>query len=257
MIRKTTYAALIGGILVLLAGVFITVPAFLKLAAIILIVLSVALITLGVFVMRLSFFSTNICKISPPGNFIALTFDDGPVEETARLLDILGQHSIKASFFCIGKQVEKYPGIVRRIVNSGHTIGSHTYNHSWKYTFASSKTVESEISSGINAISEITGKETSFFRPPIGIENPIIGKVIRKMKLHCIGWNIRTLDTMKSSGAEIVSKIEHNIQPGSIILLHDRLKITVDAIPEIIRVIKEKGLTPVTLEEVLNNSNHV
>jgi len=215
------------------------------------------LVSLGVFKMELSFFSDNLCRLPDPGNRVALTFDDGPHPETERLLDILEQYNVKATFFCIGKQAEKYPETMKRIISSGHTVGSHTYSHNWKYLFSSDLKVVSEIDLGGETIAGILGKKPVIFRPPFGITTPTVARAIRTNHLKCIGWNIRTFDTMTTNGDKIFTKVKKQLKPGAIILMHDRLETTVNILPQILDEIKKQGFTPVSLEEALNQKSYV
>ncbi len=257
MIKKFTYTAFFLSTGIILASFFIAGLLTLGIIAAVVIIICISIISLGVLRMQMSFFSDNICKIPISGNWVALTFDDGPHPETARLLDILDQHEVKASFFCIGKEVEKYPEIVARIVRDGHSIGSHTFSHSWKYTFGSFTRVMNEIRNGIESIARITGEKPQLFRPPFGITNPIIGHAIKANRLKSIGWNIRTYDTTLKNGNDLFQKIANLLQPGVIILMHDRLKLTVDTIPRILEEIRKRGLTPITLDEALKDISHV
>lgn len=217
----------------------------------------IIIVSLGVFRINMSFFADNLCVLPKPGNWIALTFDDGPHKETERLLDIFDQNQVKATFFCIGKEAEKYPATLQRIISSGHTVGSHTYSHSWKYMFASDLKVASELAKGAETIAGVIGKRPVLFRPPFGITNPSIGRAIRANQMKSIGWNIRTFDTMTTNGEDILTKVSKQLKPGAIILMHDRLETTVNILPKILDEIKKRGFTPVSLEEALNQKIYV
>jgi peptidoglycan/xylan/chitin deacetylase (PgdA/CDA1 family) len=253
MIKRITYFLLVAGIISFLT--FLITPSLKNYAIYpaIAFFAGIILLVAGVVKVQWGFFAENFCSIPGSGEEIALTFDDGPHEETERLLDILDRYNAKATFFCIGTEVEKYPEIMKRIIQSGHSVGSHTYSHYWKFTLSNYKHVNFEISRGTEAIEKITGKKTVLFRPPYGITNPIIGKSIKKNKLMSIGWNIRTFDTTKKDAGEIFRKLANELKPGAVILMHDRLKITVDAVPQILEEIKKRGLIPVTIEKALKN----
>lgn len=256
MIRKLTYFALTLGLGMLIVCSIMPYSRIFVVFAVVIIALSTLFFILGVIRIQMSFFVNNVCIIPYPGSWVALTFDDGPHQETERLLDILDKHQVKASFFCIGKAAEKYPDTILRIVKSGHTIGSHTFSHDWRYTLPSFSGVESEIAQGVESINKITGKRPNLFRPPFGITNPKIAKAIKSQKLTSVGWSIRTFDTTLNDSSELLKKVTDKLTPGSIILMHDRLKITVDAMSSILDEIKRRGLVPITLDEVFKNSQN-
>jgi len=117
---------------------------------------------------------------------IAITFDDGPHPEfTLKTLDLLKKHNAKATFFCIGQQVEKHPEILRRILDEGHLVGNHTYSH------------VSELKKSIEIIKKLTGNEMKLYRPAFAVTNPMIESAVNKLKVNSIGWNVRSLDILR------------------------------------------------------------
>ena len=128
---------------------------------------------------------------------IVLTFDDGPNEEfTPEILKLLQKYNATATFFCIGKQIEKHPELVQKIISQGHLIGNHSFSHSNFFDFYDSKKVLAELQKTNELVFKITGKMMNFFRPPFGVTNPAIAKAIRQSKHQVIGWNVRSLDTV-------------------------------------------------------------
>ncbi len=198
-------------------------------------------LSLGIFEIRMSVYLRNVNKIDTQQKIVALTFDDGPIEKTNHILDILKNKNIKATFFCIGENAEKHPEIIKRILSEGHSIGSHTQHHGWKYTFQSRKKIESTIDSGAKSIQKITGIYPVLFRPPFGITNPSIAYASERLGLQSIGWTIRSLDTQSSDSEQLKNKIIRKIKPGSIILLHDYVDATAQMLPQLIDEIKELG----------------
>ncbi|PID87908.1 MAG: hypothetical protein CSB06_03180 [Bacteroidia bacterium] len=151
---------------------------------------------------------------------ILLTFDDGPHPEiTPTVLKILEKYDQKAIFFCIGKNIEKYPEILRKIKQGGHQIGNHSYTHSHFFALFRTRKVIRELQKTNALIQEITGEENKLFRPPHGVTNPNIGRAVNALKMRVIGWSIRTFDT-SSSPPKILKKMK-KAQAGDIILLHD------------------------------------
>jgi len=152
---------------------------------------------------------------------VALTFDDGPTEFTPKFLDILKEKNIKATFFCIGTQIEKYPEIFQRIINEGHAIGNHTYSHSNNTGFLSTSKMIEEILECDEVMLKTGNIKTHLYRPPFGVTNPNITKAIKKTQKRSIGWNVRSLDTVINDDKKIYKRITKNLKKGSIILMHD------------------------------------
>ncbi len=179
------------------------------------------------------FFLKSKCK-SEDKSEIHLTFDDGPdTETTPKILEVLKKHNQKATFFCIGNKIEKHPEIVKQIIAEGHEIGNHSYSHSNYFDFWGSKKIIAEIEKTNNLIKKITEKDCKIFRPPFGITNPHIAKTIKELELDVIGWNIRSLDTIKSK-EKVLQRIK-KAKPGDIILFHDTKKHTVEILDEFLR----------------------
>lgn len=204
----------------------------------------------GTFSIDSQFYTHVICNFDTE-NEIALTFDDGPNPETTeKILDILKYHQIKASFFCVGTQIEKYPEIFQRIVNEKHTIGNHTWSHHNFFAFLSYKKVLQEIVKTNAYIYKYTNKSTILFRPPVGILNPIIAKVCKNMNLKIIGWNLRSLDTVKSKSKVLIRLSK--VKAGDIVLLHDNRQSTPEILEEFIGIIAEIKLKCTDFNEIVN-----
>lgn len=184
-------------------------------------------------------------------NVVALTFDDGPTEITPEILNLLEKYNQKATFFCIGKQVEKYPEIAKHIVGQGHVIANHTYSHTNKMGFISKKEVQNEIASTQKIIQQITGEIPNLFRPPFGVTNPNIAWACKENRVEVIGWNIRSLDTVIASENKILSRILDRFEKGSIILLHDTSTKTVNVLERLLIVMEKKQIQSVTVDELL------
>ena len=193
------------------------------------------------------------------GRRVALTIDDGPtVPFTNQILDILGSKKVPATFFVCGKNVERFPQIVRRIQAEGHIIGNHTYAHPFPY-FRGRKRFGSEIDRTQEAIEKITGKRPSIFRPPYGARWIGLYPVLRERGLHLVNWSDTGYDWLDNS--DIVGETLRRLGPGSIILLHDSRNIdlpekvdrsrTVKALPAIIDGARAAGLTIVPLTDFL------
>lgn len=182
---------------------------------------------------------------------ISLTFDDGPTEFTPRILEILETYNVKATFFCIGKQIEYYPEILLNTHKKGHLIGNHTYNHSSKNGFYSTEKIVEEIVSTNDIIKQKIGIKSKLFRPPFGVTNPHIANALSKTKHHVIGWNIRSLDTVIEDENRLLARITRQIKPGSIILMHDTSDKTANVLEQLFVFLQKENYKVVPLNELL------
>lgn len=185
-------------------------------------------------------------------NQIALTFDDGPHPATLQVLELLEKHNAKATFFCIGKQIEKHPDIFKKIIEKGHTVGNHSYSHSNYFGFFSSEKVKNELNLTDTLIKMHFGKKPLFFRPPFGVTNVHIMLALKKTKHFTIGWNIRSLDTIIKSEETILKRILKRLKPGSIILLHDTSQRTVNVLEQLLIHLDRENFQPVMVNQLLN-----
>ncbi len=194
----------------------------------------------------------TLCKAEREDKVVSLTFDDGPNYFTSPLvLDILKKYDIKATFFLIGKKAKKYPYLVNRIFEEGHIVANHTYSHSNFFPLSIRYSVQEEIEKGIEEINKAIGKKPKLFRPPFGVTNPILGKVVKDIELTTIGWSIRPLDTMNRSREKIKEKVISKLHPGAIILLHDDCDNADQLLEILIPSILEKGYKIIPLDEML------
>lgn len=252
MLRRNTINAITILVLVtfIILGYFITIPWW----SYILIVFLWFLITLcGSFFIQWNYHLTSThCNKKTSKNQIAITFDDGPHPEfTPKALDLLKAHKVKATFFCIGQQVEKHPEILKRIIAEGHLIGNHTYSHSKSFGFFTTEKVSSELKKTIQLIKDIVGKEMILYRPAFGVTNPMIEKAVKNLKVNVIGWNVRSLDTTGRSEKMILNRVTSQISNGDIVLLHDTSQKTVNVLEQLLLFLEEKNLESVRVDELL------
>lgn len=199
------------------------------------------------------FFMKSVNQLNNVGNSVFITFDDGPCEQTADILDKLKSKNVRASFFCVGERVRRYPEITRRIVEEGHSIGNHSYFHRLSFPLSGPHVIGREIDDTQKAIEEISGNRPVFFRPPFGVTNPLVASALENKGLICIGWSIRSLDTVGRERNNIKGRIEKNIGPGSIILLHDNVEGAIEILDEVLDVCSKRNLIPVSLESGFTN----
>jgi len=152
---------------------------------------------------------------------IALTYDDGPNDpHTLRLLEVLGRHSVRATFFLIGRYVQQRPDIAREIVQAGHVVGNHTFTHPL-LTFKSETEIREQLSQCRSALQDAIGHHSNLFRPPFGGRRPAVLRVARELGLEPVMWNVTGYDWNAPPAAVIERKVTRQIRGGDVILLHD------------------------------------
>lgn len=207
-----------------------------------------AVVVWGSFDIRLGYFVNSFTHKRTKIKEVALTFDDGPTEFTPKFLDLLKENNVKATFFCIGKQIEKYPETFQRIIAEGHTIGNHTFSHSNNTGFLSTQKMIEEIDKCDEMIMKVGNIQTDLYRPPFGVTNPNIAKSIRKTQKKSIGWNVRSLDTITENEKKIYKRITINLKKGSIILLHDTSEKTYNVLVDLLLFLKDKKYSTFTVD---------
>jgi hypothetical protein len=215
-----------------------------------------AVVVWGSFDIELGYFVNSITHKRTRLKEVALTFDDGPTEFTPQFLDLLKEHDIKATFFCIGKQIEKYPEIFQRIIAEGHTIGNHTLSHSSSTGFLSAAKMIEEIEK-CDEVMKIAGNiKTHLYRPPFGVTNPNIAKAIKNTDKISIGWNVRSLDTIIDNEKKIYKRVTRGLKKGSIILLHDTSEKTCRVLANLLVFLKDKKYSTFTVDTVINSNKN-
>ncbi len=180
---------------------------------------------------------------------IALTFDDGPdPEKTPRLLQILKEKGVKATFFLLGSEVEKYPEVARAILQDGHVVGNHTYSHQ-DFDGISNQEALAEIQKGFDILRRVLNQDQiKLLRSPKGDLRWRLLPALIKQKICLVFWSVDPKD-FEVKDAEIIRKrlLEHHYQGGEIILLHDTVEATIDMIDSLIDTLQKKGLQFVTI----------
>ena len=184
--------------------------------------------------------------------YIAMTFDDGPhPKNTPRLLDMLRERNIKATFYVVGRNVDLYPHIVRRIVAEGHEIGNHTWTHR-NLTGLSNASVRIEMDRTRDVIISACGVEPRTMRPPYGaLRESQRAWIYKEYGYPTIMWNVDPMDWRRPGVSVVTSRILENTRNGSIVLAHDLHKPTVDAMPETLDGLLERGFQFVTVSQLL------
>ena len=201
----------------------------------------------------------NIYRSIPDAKgMIALTFDDGPHPRyTRQILDILKREGVKATFFIIGENIGYYDdGIVLDIINDGHELGNHTFNHEHTKNM-SEEDFYRDVISCHNLIKEKYNYEMKIFRPPEGYIDSKVENIARELDYSIIIWSIDTKDWEHVGSDLIVGNIEKIASDGVIILIYDYVSkpnTTIDALERVIRNLKGQGYRFVTVSELIENS---
>ena len=178
---------------------------------------------------------------------VALTFDDGPDPvDTPKLLDLLKEKGVKATFFVIGKRADQYPEIVRRAWAEGHLVANHTWSHYPLFCFLSPRRLRAEIERGTESVRRSCGFRPRLFRSPVGLRHPLLAPYLENAGLEYISWSIRTLDTFTTDSSVLARRILSRAVSGDIILLHDHLPrgtgAMLQALPGVIDELRKRGL---------------
>ena len=202
-------------------------------------------------------FNNLVWEIPNSDKKIYLTFDDGPIPEvTEWVLDILKTEDVKATFFCIGDNIQKHPAIYKRILSEDHQTGNHTFNHlnGWKTEtnqyIENFKLCETEIEKFQNlkiqkSDSQLPTPNFQLFRPPYGKMTLSQSKKIRNLGYKIIMWDVLSYDFDATiSSEECLENVISNTEQGNIIVFHDSLKAEKNmkyALPKAIQILKDKG----------------
>lgn len=188
---------------------------------------------------------------------IALTFDDGPDNiYTAKILDILSEKGVQATFFVLGQQVKYFPDFAKRIVSDGHTIANHTWNHPELSKLTTSDVIQ-QVKSTTKEIKTVTGVKTDLFRPPYGDYTAADLRVLKERGYKLVLWSVDTKDFSGKSAEDILAIVHRDKSPGGIVLQHNvkplegRLDGTVEALPQIIDQLHEEGYEFVTVDNLI------
>jgi peptidoglycan/xylan/chitin deacetylase (PgdA/CDA1 family) len=211
---------------------------------------------------RSRFLGPNLTRLParPGAKRVALTFDDGPNPDvTPAVLDLLEEHGARASFFCIGREVERHPGLARAIADRGHQVENHSYTHSHRFGFLGPSRLHREIDDAQQAIASATGRRPGLFRAPAGIRNPFVQPALDGLGLQLVSWTRRGFDTVSRRPARVLSRLLKGLAPGDILLLHDgapvggppRRAVALEALPLLLNALAAHGLSSVPVAEAL------
>ena len=185
-----------------------------------------------------SFFTDAVWRFKEAGQAVYLTFDDGPIPEvTPWVIDLLEKEEIKATFFCVGENVQKHPDVYQQILDAGHSVGNHTFSH-----LQGIKQVDQEYFSNIEKAERFINSD--LFRPPHGLLKASQYNYLKK-KYRMIMWDLITCDYDCSIKPEkVVKNVKDFVRPGSIVTFHDSQKAKfnlMNALPPSIKWMKDQG----------------
>jgi peptidoglycan-N-acetylglucosamine deacetylase len=177
---------------------------------------------------------------------IALTFDDGPNPvDTPKLLDLLREKGVKATFFVVGKRADQYPEILRRAWDEGHLIANHTWSHRLLFCFLMPASLRTEIERGTESVRRICGFGPRLFRSPVGMRHALLQPYLEDAGLEYVSWTVRSRDTLTRNSGVLARRILRQAASGDIILLHDHLprgaQVMLEALPGVIDELKARG----------------
>lgn len=215
------------------------------------IIVYVHILVLGAIFIQWNFYTKSFNK-GKNKQLIALTFDDGPASETARILDVLKVQGVQATFFSIGKRAESNIEMVKRWDAEGHLVGNHSFSHGFNFDWLPSSKMSAEIEKTNEVIRRSIGKTPKLFRPPYGVTNPNLAKAIRRTGMYSIGWNVRSFDTKAKDPQALLNSILTKLRGGDIILLHDSMPVTADILTDLIVQARQKGYTFAPLDKLLD-----
>jgi len=191
---------------------------------------------------------------------VAITIDDGPDPQvTPRVLALLDEHRVRATFFCIGERVRTYGELAREIACRGHAIENHSQRHVHYFSLLGPRGLMAEIERAQDTIGIVTGQRPAFFRAPAGLRNPFLDPVLNRLSLRLASWTRRGFDTINASADAVLGKLTSQLRGGDILLLHDGnaarsgsgSPIVLEVLPRLLEGIAAAGLKPITLRSAL------
>lgn len=194
-----------------------------------------------------------IYEVKTDKKLLALTFDISWGTNTPMpVVEILKENNVKCTFFLSGPWVKQYPDIPKRIKEDGHEIGSHGYRHI-NLSNLSKTEIKDEIMKAHKNIKEVTGENANLIRTPNGDYNNQVIEAIHECNYEAIQWGTDSLDWMNPGITTIIERVSKRVHPGDIILMHasDTCKQTTEALPAVIKNLKEQGYQFVTVSELL------
>jgi peptidoglycan-N-acetylglucosamine deacetylase len=187
---------------------------------------------------------------------VAVTLDDGPDPQvTPRVLALLDEHRARATFFCVGERVARYPHLAREIVARGHCVENHSQRHLNSFSLLGLKALAAEVGRAQQSIAAATGELPRFFRAPAGLRNPFLEPVLARAGLQLVSWTRRGFDTVSRDPALVLRRLTRRLRARDILLLHDGhaaraaggAPVILEVLPRLLEALETAGLESVTL----------
>ncbi|MGO9803365.1 MAG: polysaccharide deacetylase family protein [Steroidobacteraceae bacterium] len=187
---------------------------------------------------------------------VAITIDDGPDPEvTPAVLALLDRHGVRASFFCVGERIARFPQLAREIVARGHSVENHSQHHLHRFSLLGPRRLRAEIGGAQESIAFATGAAPRFFRAPAGLRNPFLERELARAGLTLVSWTRRGFDTVSTSPDQVLERLTRGLGAGDILLLHDGhagrtaggVPVILEVLPPLLAAVRAVGLKPVTL----------
>jgi peptidoglycan-N-acetylglucosamine deacetylase len=201
---------------------------------------------------------TRLPAVSGNAHSIALTIDDGPDPHvTPRVLDLLDQYGVRATFFCIGERALRYAALTREIVARGHAVENHSQTHHHTFSVKTPRALAREVAAAQDTLSQLTGERPAFFRAPAGLRNVLLEPVLQAHDLRLAAWTKRGFDTREADAEKVRQRLLHDLAARDILLVHDGNAATtangeavlLSVLPRVFETAKQQGLRFITLRQ--------
>lgn len=205
-------------------------------------------------------FSPVLSRLPTDERIVWLTIDDGPSDDTAPMLELLDRHGARATFFVVADRAQARPDLVREILRRGHGIGNHSHTHPQAWFWAlGPASMREQVARSQAALERITGTTPRWFRAVVGMANPFLSAPLREHRLARVAWSARGFDAFAADPDTVVGRIERDLAPGAIVLLHEgaRHGRNVDALSLLLQRLDALGYRTVVPEDLGQPDNVV
>lgn len=200
--------------------------------------------------------SLPVYSVERTDNKIAISFDCAwGTEHTDAILSALAEAGVRATFFTVQFWAEEHADYLKKVSDAGHEVGTHSATHSYM-SRQSEAEIRAELESSSQAITAVTGKPVTLFRPPYGDYDDLLIDTCRDMGIMPVQWDVDSLDWKDLSAADIAERIISRVKSGSIILCHNNGLHTAAALPIVIDALHAKGFTFVPIGELIYYENY-